>query len=129
LWGASLVSVPVSAIRDIFIAFYEKYLVMNAPLQSPTPPTMPPKTKGKKEAETQVEEGRPTVADLQGEHPFAQLAKTHWLKSSKKKVKVKGDVLKLEIWDVLEQEGFAFKSLLLLENLRILEKYGVFLSA
>lgn len=71
-----------------------------------------------------AEDGRPTVADLQGDSPFAQLAKKHWLKTTKKatKVKVKPDVLKKEIWDVLEQEAFPFKSLLVLESLQILEK-------
>jgi intron-binding protein aquarius len=32
--------------------------------------------------------------------------------------------LKTEIWDVLEKEGFLFKSLLVLENLQILERCG-----
>jgi intron-binding protein aquarius len=88
--------------------------------------TMAPRTRGKEEPHQEVDDGRPTVADLQGENPFAQLAKKHWLKTSKKpaKVKVKPDVLKTEIWDVLEQENFAFKPLLVLENLQILEKYG-----
>jgi intron-binding protein aquarius len=87
---------------------------------------MPPRTRVKEEPQREVNDGRPTVADLQGENPFAQLAKKHWLKTTKKpaKVKVKPDVLKSEIWDVLEQENFAFKSLLVLENLQILERYG-----
>ena len=37
------------------------------------------------------------------------------------KVKVKNDVLKQGIWDQLEREGFAYKSLLLLESLQTLE--------
>lgn len=67
------------------------------------------------------------MADLDGENSFAQLAKKHWLKTSKKpaKVKVKQDILKNEIWDVLEKEGFAFGSLLVLENLQILERYAL----
>lgn len=86
---------------------------------------MGPRTRGKQEPLREIDEGRPTVADLQGETPFAQLAKEHWLKPLKKgsKVKVKPDVLKTEVWDVLEQENFAFKSLLVLENLQILDKY------
>lgn len=85
---------------------------------------MGPRTKGKQEPKREVDEGRPTVADLQGETAFAQLAKAHWLKLPKKgsKVKVKPDLIKTEIWDVLQQENFAFKSLLALENLQILEK-------
>ncbi|KAH6625050.1 hypothetical protein B0J18DRAFT_479838 [Chaetomium sp. MPI-SDFR-AT-0129] len=38
-------------------------------------------------------------------------------------VKVKNDVLKREIWDVLEKENFPQKSLLELEGLQILESY------
>ena len=88
---------------------------------------MAPRKRGNEEPGAEVDDGRPTVADLQGENPFAQLAKKHWLKSSKKttKVKVKPDVLKSEIWDVLEKENFAFKSLLVLENLQILEKCAI----
>jgi len=46
------------------------------------------------------------------------------LKTSKRatKVKVNQEVLKNEIWDVLEKDSFAFGSLLVLENLQILEK-------
>lgn len=85
---------------------------------------MAPRMKRAKEALHETDDRRPTVADLQGDLPFAQLAKEHWLRPSKKgtKVKVKLDVLKSDIWDVLEQERFAFKSLLALENLQILEK-------
>lgn len=70
--------------------------------------------------------GRPTTADLEGETDFAQLAKLHWLKTTKRatKVKVKNDVIKTEIWDSLEKESFAFKSLLVLEGLQLLERYG-----
>ena len=55
-----------------------------------------------------------------------QLARQHWLKPSKKtaKVKVKNDVVKQGIWDVLEQDGFSYKLLLLLESLQTLERYG-----
>ncbi|KAI1155059.1 hypothetical protein F4825DRAFT_409440 [Nemania diffusa] len=68
---------------------------------------------------------RPTVADLEGESEFAKLAKQHWLKASKgsAKVKVKAGVLKKEIWDVLEKDAFAYKSLLVLEGLQTLESY------
>jgi intron-binding protein aquarius len=85
---------------------------------------MAPRTRIQEEPRRDLEDGRPTVADLQGDSPFALLAKKHWLKTSKKstKVKVKQDVLKSEIWDVLEQEDFAYKTLLVLENLQILER-------
>lgn len=87
---------------------------------------MAPRTRGPVEPRKEVDDGRPTVADLQGESPFAQLAKKHWLKQGKKsaKVKIKPQVLKKEIWDVLEQEGFSYKTLLVLENLQILERYA-----
>lgn len=66
----------------------------------------------------------PNATDSEGEAEFAQLAKQHWLKTTKKntKVKVKNDVLKKEIWDGLEKDGFPFKSLLSLESLQILER-------
>lgn len=88
---------------------------------------MAPRTRVKEAAKPKVEETRPTVADVDGEDAFAQLAKKHWLKITKKpsKVKVKPDVLKNEIWDVLEKDGFPFRSLLVLENLQILERYDV----
>jgi intron-binding protein aquarius len=85
---------------------------------------MPPRTRVKEEARRDQDVGRPSVADLEGENSFAQLAKKHWLKTSKRatKVKVNQEVLKNEIWDVLEKDSFAFGSLLVLENLQILEK-------
>lgn len=87
---------------------------------------MAPRTRGLVETRKEADDSRPTVADLQGDSPFAQLANKHWLKTGKKsaKVKVKPQVLKNEIWDVLEQEGFSYKTLLVLENLQILEKYA-----
>lgn len=86
---------------------------------------MAPRSKAK-EVSHKEDDVRPGMADVEGANAFAQLAKKHWLKSSKKmaKVKVKADVLKAEIWDVLEAENFAFKSLLLLENTQVLEKYA-----
>ncbi|KAI1335173.1 hypothetical protein F5Y15DRAFT_399182 [Xylariaceae sp. FL0016] len=68
---------------------------------------------------------RPTVADLEGESEFAQLARQHWLKTTKRqtKVKIKNDILKKDIWDRLEKDEFAYKSLLVLEGLQTLESY------
>ncbi|OTB06804.1 hypothetical protein M426DRAFT_318517 [Hypoxylon sp. CI-4A] len=70
-------------------------------------------------------EPRPTIADLEGESEFAQLARQHWLKPTRRntRVKVKNDVLKRDIWDVLEKNGFPYKSLLVLEGLQTLETY------
>jgi intron-binding protein aquarius len=83
---------------------------------------MAPRTRNKEEARREAVEERPTVADLDGESSFATLARKLWLNKKAAKVKVKADVLKSEIWDVLEKEDFSFKSLLVLENLQILEK-------
>ncbi|RFU73568.1 intron-binding aquarius [Trichoderma arundinaceum] len=72
-------------------------------------------------------DGRPTPAEVEEqEHQFVQIARQHWLKPGKKKtakVKVKNDVVKQGIWDVLEQDGFSYKLLLLLESLQTLESY------
>jgi hypothetical protein len=90
--------------------------------------TMGPRTRGKQEPKREADKGKPSAADVQDESPFAQLAREHWLKPSKKAVKVKPDLIKSEIWDVLQQDNFAFKSLLSLENLQILEKYVSWIS-
>lgn len=88
--------------------------------------TMAPRTRGvieEPQNDSKIQEDDSSV-----EHVFVQLAKKHWLKptTSKKvattKVKIKPDVLKKEIWDVLEAEDFQFQSLLLLENLQLLER-------
>lgn len=73
------------------------------------------------------DEGRPTVADLYGDNPFAQAAKQHWLKE--KPSKFRPDALKTEFYDVLEKDGFRFRSLLILENLQFLEKFVVLFAA
>lgn len=59
-----------------------------------------------------------------GDGEFASLAKRHWLKTSKRatKVKVKNDVLKRDIWDAIEKDGFQYKSLHALESLQTLER-------
>ncbi|EAQ88946.1 hypothetical protein CHGG_05565 [Chaetomium globosum CBS 148.51] len=96
---------------------------------------MPPAKRVKSRADSRPNAGsskRPTAEDLEGESEFASLARQHWLKTpkqasktskAKSKVKVKNDVLKREIWDVLEKENFPLKSLLVLEGLQTLESY------
>lgn len=79
--------------------------------------------KAKKET---ADEEHPTPAEVEEEeHQFVQLARKHWLKAGKKakQPKVKNDVLKQGIWDVLDREGFQYKSLRLLESLQTLERY------
>ncbi len=91
---------------------------------------MPPAKRVKSSADsrpTAGSSGRPTADDLEGESEFASLARQHWLKTPKQQtatatVKVKNDVLKREIWDALEKENFALKSLLVLEGLQTLER-------
>jgi intron-binding protein aquarius len=63
---------------------------------------------------------RPTVSDLHGENHYAQVARKNWL-NTKKAPKVRQNVLKEELWDPLEKEDFAFGSLLILENLQLVE--------
>lgn len=87
---------------------------------------MAPRTRNKEEGRREAAEDRPTVGDLEGESSFATLARKLWLNKKTMKVKVKTDVLKAEIWDVLEKEDFSFKSLLVLENLQILERCGIY---
>jgi intron-binding protein aquarius len=65
---------------------------------------------------------RPTVADLQGDNHYAAIARKTWL-DKKKPPKVNPKVLKEEIWDHLETDGFAYGDLLMLETLQALEKY------
>lgn len=65
---------------------------------------------------------RPTVADLHGENHFAQVARKNWLGGSKAP-KVRPEVVKKELWDELETIDFAYPSLLVLENLQLLERY------
>jgi intron-binding protein aquarius len=65
---------------------------------------------------------RPTVADLHGENHFAQVARKHWL-AFKKAPKARPEVVKKELWDELEKVDFAYSSLLVLENLQLLERY------
>ena len=61
--------------------------------------------------------------ELDGESYWTQLAEKEWLRKSTKARKVRQEVVKTEIWDVLEKEDFGFRSLHLLENLQLLEKY------
>ena len=65
---------------------------------------------------------RPTVADLHGENHFAQVARKNWLGVADAQ-KVRPEVVKKELWDELENIDFAYPSLLVLENLQLLEKY------
>ena len=78
------------------------------------------------EAQTATEQPPPTNPIIDEENEFAQLARKYWLKQKKKptKVKIKNDVLKKEFWDPLLEQKFSHKSLLVLESLQALERYG-----
>ena len=69
--------------------------------------------------------GQTGIENLESDNHWIQLAKKHWPNAVKSR-KTKADVIKKEIWDVLEQDGFNFRSLLMLENLQLLEKYTSF---
>ena len=60
--------------------------------------------------------------EVDSESYWTQLAEKEWLKHTNKARKVRPEVIKNDIWDVLEKEGFDFKPLYLLENLQLLEK-------
>lgn len=68
-------------------------------------------------------ESRVGNGDAEEEGHWAQLAQKHWSKPTNKTKKVKADVVKKEIWDVLEGEAFGYRSLLQLESVQLLEKY------
>lgn len=68
-----------------------------------------------------INDGRPTVAELQGGHHFAKLANQSWL-SGTSVSKNHNDFVKTDVWDVLALENFSFHSLLVLEHLQFLEK-------
>ena len=54
---------------------------------------------------------------------WQQLAEKQWAKPTSKPRKVRAEVVKNDIWDVLEKENYEFRSLLALENLQLLEQY------
>lgn len=64
---------------------------------------------------------RPTVEDLHGDNHYAAVARKYWLNKAKT-TKVLPKVIKEELWDHLETDGFAYASLLILETLQVLEK-------
>ena len=70
------------------------------------------------------------MEDFREDSSWVKLARTHWLtggaSANGRKGKKQQDVVKKEIWDPLEAEGFTPRSLLTLENLSVLEKYAFF---
>jgi intron-binding protein aquarius len=68
---------------------------------------------------------RPTVVDFRDDSPWVQLAKANW--SNVKVRKAKPDVIKKQLYAPLEAEAFNSRTLLILENLNVLEKYDSYL--
>lgn len=66
----------------------------------------------------------PADVALEDKSHWTQLAEKHWLKPAQTR-KVKPDVIKRDIWDFLEEEGFDLRSLLQIESLQLLEKYMI----
>jgi len=60
------------------------------------------------------------MQDLHGDGHFAQTARRWWLRE--KAAKFNPEILKTDLYDILEKENFGLKALLILENLQILEK-------
>lgn len=60
--------------------------------------------------------------EVEGENRWNQLAENVWSKTSSQPRKVRPEIIKTEIWDVLEKEDFDSRSLFRLENLQLLEK-------
>ena len=67
-------------------------------------------------------DSRPAVVDFREDSPWVKLAKAHWLDTKVRKAKP--DVIHKQLWLPLQEEGFNTRSLLILENLNILEKYA-----
>jgi intron-binding protein aquarius len=61
------------------------------------------------------------IAVTEGPDYYAEVANKTWLKSSKPP-KVLPGVVKDQLWDRLEKDGFAYGSLQVLETLQVLER-------
>lgn len=62
------------------------------------------------------------AGDPEGLGHWKSLAQKYWSKPTKAK-KVNPEVIKKEIWDVLQADSFEYRSLLALDNLQLLEKF------
>lgn len=63
------------------------------------------------------------AAETHQDNQWAPIAKKHWLGKARVPKKVKNDVIKSELWDVLERDGFRYGALLALEGLQAVENY------
>lgn len=62
------------------------------------------------------------TAEAHQDNQWAPVARKHWLGKARAP-KVKNDVVKGELWDVLERDGFRYGALLALESLQAVEEY------
>lgn len=60
--------------------------------------------------------------ETEGQLQWRNVAANHWQTGSARTHKVRPEVVKQEIWDVLEKEEFAYRNLQELDNLQLLEK-------
>ena len=58
----------------------------------------------------------------EGDIRWRSVAESNWLTSSAKARKVRPEVVKQEIWEILEREEFGYRHLQELDNLQLLEK-------
>jgi intron-binding protein aquarius len=75
------------------------------------------------EAPLPAKDSTPPGISPDSDNQWVGVAQKLWLKPKKSRAKSKGDVVKQEIWDVLEGESFRYPSLLALENVQALESY------
>ena len=67
------------------------------------------------------ENDAPNVDELGDEGHWTLLARQHWSKSVEPR-KIRQEVIKKDIWERLQSENFEIRSLVVLENLQLLEK-------
>lgn len=88
----------------------------------PAPEPAPPSNEPPVAAAESTKAATATAEAHQG-NQWAPLARKHWLGKARTPKKVKNDVVKAEIWDALEKDGFRYGSLLALESLQAVENY------
>ena len=63
------------------------------------------------------------ASEAHQDNQWTPLARKHWLGKARAPKKVKNDVVKGELWDTLEKDGFRYGALLALESLQAVENY------
>lgn len=83
----------------------------------PAPPAEPPV------AAAESTKTATAASETHQDNQWAPLARKHWLGKARAPKKVKNDVVKGELWDALEKDGFRYGALLALESLQAVENY------